>query len=70
MATFWQGTGRDWRVIAGCRARGCDRPSQRPGRLQSCGYTERSSTLEGGVAASLGEYWLLIACIFRKLTVY
>ena len=39
-------------------------------RLQSCGYTEHSSTLEGGVVASLGEYWLLIACILRKLTIY
>ena len=74
MATFWQGTGRDWSVIAACHARGCDRPSQRPGRLQCCGYTEHNSTLEGGVVTSLvGEYWpswLLSACIFRKLTVY
>ena len=44
MATFWQRMGRDWRVITACRTRGYDRPSQRPGRLQSCGYTERSST--------------------------
>ena len=44
MATFWQRMGRDWRVIAACRTHGYDRPSQRPGRLQSCGYTERSST--------------------------
>ena len=39
-------------------------------RLQSCGYTECSITLERGMVASLGEYWLLIASIFRKLTVY
>ena len=45
MAAFWQRMGRDWRVIAPCRARGYDLPSQRPGRLQNCGYTERSSTL-------------------------
>ena len=53
IATFWQRTGRDRRVVAACRGRCCDWPSQHPGRLQSCGYTERDSTLEGGVVASL-----------------
>ena len=55
MAAFWQRTGRDWRVIVPCRARGYDRPSQRPGRIQSYGYTERSGTLleAGKVAWSL-----------------
>ena len=66
MVTFRQGTGHNLRVIAACHACRCDRPSQHPGCLQSCGYTERSSTLEGGVVASLGEYWLLYSLHFPQ----